>query len=544
MASQIGGKTEMCNNLLGYHMDHEPTNCVVMYPTIEATERYSKRKFAPMARDSPALAKLLSPARSRDSGNTITVKEFLGGSVYFVGAASPSSLRQSSGEVLIADEIDAMDDGDEGDPVELLWKRAESYDEAIKVVASTPTRSGSSRIQDWFDKSDQQYWFVPCAKCKHYQTLRWSQVQWPKGEPKKARIICEKCGDKWTDRQRLDAYYAGRWQPTAKFTGIRGYHLNGIYCPWPAHRGFENRLHEMAAEHLRIEAKAPEKRRVWVNTFLCETYEEEAERPPDPNQIQTRAESYGDNHQLPAGVLVLTCGVDVQSDRLEAEIRGWGMDEESWGIEMGRFLGNPELPEPWNQLADWLAQKFDHPHGHVLTIRACCVDSGHKPKPVYAFCRRMYPLAFPVKGSSTPEAPLRSMPRKTTVTGVRLIMVGTNTAKDHLFSRLHLDKPGPRFMHFPIGHGYDEEYFAQLCAEKRHVRYLKGRQIHEYVKVRERNEAIDLSVYNMVALDLLNVNWEATAKRLAKQQNPKDKESRSGSAVAPPRTGFVSRWRR
>lgn len=544
-ASQIFGKTEIINNISGYYMHHHPSNQVIMYPTVESTERYSKRKWSPMARDTPVLNELLSPARSRDSGNTILVKEFMGGSVFFVGSNSAASLRQSSGELLIGDEIDSMEDTGEGDPIELLWARGESYETCTKVLSSTPTETGSSRIWGWFEKSDQRYWFVPCTKCGKYQQLVWGQVRWEKGKPQSACYVCAHCERNLTDKDRLDMYYAGEWRPTAEFKGIRGYHQNGIYCPWPAHKGFKNRLHEMAVKHLRIGKHEAEKRRVWVNTFLCETYEEEAVKPPSWSEIQARCETYSGNGKVPAGVLYITAGVDVQDDRLECLVGGWGVDEEFWGLEMIRIVGNPELAEPWDQLAKVLAQKLDHSNGHVLTIGATCLDSGHKPKLAYAFARRMFPLVYCTKGSSTPEAPLRGVPRKTTVKTARLILVGTNTAKDHIFSRLRIDKPGPRYMHFPIGCGFDQEFFEQLCSEKKVSHYRRGRSIGEYKKTRERNEALDLMVENMVALDLKQpIPWEALSKRLAKAEDSDDKKTRDLAQRAPGRGGWVSNWRR
>jgi len=261
MASQIGGKTEMVNNALGFTMHWLRTGACVMYPIVESAERYSKRKFTPMVNATPVLAELIAPARARNSGNTILSKDFDGGSVFFIGANSPASLRGTSGQLLIGDEVDSYEEsaGAEGDPVELLWKRGESYPKVVKILASTPTIHGFSSIWNWLELSDFRLWFMPCVHCGKEIIFKWSSksklpelphalMQWPENRPEDAYLVCMECSNHITDAQRLDMYHAGRWKPTREFTGIRGYHLNWLHCPWPAPKGFKNRLHSFASQ--------------------------------------------------------------------------------------------------------------------------------------------------------------------------------------------------------------------------------------------------------------------------------------------------------
>jgi phage terminase large subunit GpA-like protein len=54
-------------------------------------------------------------------------------------------------------------------------------------------------------------------------------------------------------------------------------------------------------------------------------------------------------------VLYLTCGVDVQDDRLEYEIVGWraikrNETEESWGLENSVLYGEPAQLNVWTEL--------------------------------------------------------------------------------------------------------------------------------------------------------------------------------------------------
>jgi phage terminase large subunit GpA-like protein len=155
---------------------------------------------------------------------------------------------------------------------------------------------------------------------------------------------------------------------------------------------------------------------------------------------------------VPAGVLVLTAGVDVQKDRLECEIVGWGRDNESWSIDYKVFEGPTGIEEAvsdedeadiedlgvWNQLAAYLTQPFAGEGGQSFRVQATCVDSGFQTTVVYKQCKKYAARRwFAVKGMSDPFKPLLSKP---TTSGrnpkVRLFPIGTNAAKDEVFSAL------------------------------------------------------------------------------------------------------------
>jgi phage terminase large subunit GpA-like protein len=579
-ASQVMGKTEVFNCILGYHMDWEPRSAVVMYPQLDSAEKYSKKKFTPMVEATPCLSALLRPARTRDSGNTILVKDFRGGAVYFVGANSPASLRGASGAVLLGDECDSNPPscGNEGDPIELLFKRGESFPRCVQLLASTPTIKGQSRIWEWFEISDQQYWHVPCAKCGAHQVLTWKQIVWPKGEPEKCELICSVCSAALNDRQRLDMYYAGEWRATAPFRGVRGFHLNGIYVPWPCKKGFQNRLHQMAEDHLRAVKKGEAALQVWTNTFLCELWEvcsEMIEHKP----LLERAESYTPE-KVPAGVIIVIASIDVQGDRIECESIGLGEDDETWGIEYRKFYGDTEQDEVWTDLANHLAaRKYLREDGAVLPITATAIDTRHKPHKVRAFAKRSGVVrVFPVYGVGG-DSPILVTTKFNKHYRLRTFAVCDKQAKDTLFARLRIVEEGPRFMHYPKGQGFTEEYFLQLTAEVLKKSKVRGVVVSRYEKVRERNEALDIRKYFLAAVDILKPNLTAIAKHLAAglpeasvkeyqlkpagdgqspdSQSPKTEPAKAGTPNLPAarvpkglrarragRGGFVSAWRK
>ncbi len=504
------GKTEIINNLDGYIIDNDPASILVVYPIVESAKKWSKMFFTPMVLATPCLRGKIRANLSNKSGNTILQKRFPGGSISAIGANSPSGFRQVQARVVQCDEIDAMETSAEGDPIILAMKRADNYSNSIQVLSSTPTIKGASRIEAWYERSDQRKWWVPCWKCGKSQLLLWEWVKFPDG-PEFAYYECNQCHHAWNDKQRLEAIKAGEWRPgTKKFNGIRGYWLNGIYSPFKRKKGFKSKMHQFAAEFLEAKRQGQEAIRVWMNVFKAESYEYAAQTmQADP--IYERREDY----KCPPEVCYMTIGADVQGDRIEVEKVGWAPGEESWGLDYRIFEGNPVQKEVWQNLEKWIDEPIQHPSGRELKFGHCFIDSSAFTDDVYRFTRpRQVRGILSIKGSSEPGKPIVERPKKSGKSRTRLILIGTNTAKQLLYARLALEEVGPGFMHYNTG--YDLEYFKQLTAEKAHTRFKMGQR---YLKFEcppgVRNEALDIRVYATAAFAYARPNLEKLAKEFA-----------------------------
>lgn len=541
MAGAQVGKTEMILNVIGYHIAHDPSPILVVQPTLDMAQAFSKDRLAPMLRDTPQLRGKVKDPRARDANNTTTHKVFPGGHISLVGSNSPSGLASRPIRIVLCDEVDRYPSsaGSEGDPIQLARKRSATFWNRKILMVSTPTNKGASRIETAFEESDQRRYHVPCGDCGHEQTLKWSGVQWEKDRPETAVYVCEECGSCWDDAKRNRAVRKGYWIATAEFTGTAGFHINGIYSPWTP-------LADAVRDFLSAK-KMPETLRVWTNVYLAETWEDQGERVDD-YAVAERAETFGD--QLDNEVVLLTAGVDVQDDRLELEIVGWGRDEESWSVDYRTLYGDPSTPQLWQDLDAILSQTFQTEDGRDLGIRAACIDSGgHYTQAVYNFVRpREGKRIFAIKGMAGENRPIVSRPTRNNIGKIRLFTVGVDAAKELIFSRLKITIEGPGFMHFPDDR--PDEYFKQLAASEKIVtKFHKGFPRREFVKTRTRNEALDCRVYAIGALAILNLNLNAIADR--REQTPSSAADQQPQTPVPevfrrrrqPRGGFVNGWR-
>lgn len=504
MKSARVGYTKCLNNLVAYHIHQDPTSIMVVQPTIEDAEGYSKEEIAPMIRDTPVLRGLVADAKSKDSNNTILSKSFPGGTLSLVGANSPRGFRRVSRRIVLFDEIDGYPPsaGAEGDQIKLGIRRSEYYWNRKIVMGSTPTVHEASRVEREFEKTDQRRFFVPCPHCGGFQHLKWSGMKWQKGRPQDAYYECEHCGEAIQHSQKYDMLDRGEWRATAESSepGLVGFHI------WAAYSYSPNATWgQLATEFVEAQGN-PEALKTFVNTVLGETWRERGERV-DEHALMERAEEYS-TKPMPEGVLILTAAGDVQPDRIELEVVGWGLGEESWSLDYRVFWGDPNEPLVWQQLDLFLSTEYVHPTGVVLRPARTFIDTrGSNTKAVYDYvAAREHMGVYGIIGLGGDGKPAVGTPTKSNLAKIPLFPLGTFTLKDTVMGRLRITAPGPGYCHFPKH--YPATYFKGLTAEEVRVKLNKGFTVREWVKVYARNEPLDVRAYNTAALVSLNVNLE------------------------------------
>ena len=447
--SQVG-KTETINNCIGYLIEVDPGPTLIIHPSLEMGDAWSKERLAPLIRDTPSLTNLVGDAKAKSGENTIRHKDFPGGYIAITGANSPAGLAARPIRYLFADEVDryGKSAGAEGDPISLAVKRTQTFWNRKKVYDSTPTNKGVSRIESLFLESDQRHYYVPCPECGHMQTLEFGGpdadfgYKWdsPGGvhDFDSVWYMCvnKQCRIEERDKNRM--LTLGQWRPHATFNGTAGFHLSGLYSPWKTN-------HALIKEFIE-EKKLPETYKTWYNTILALPWEVKGDQP-ETDPLMARREDYGDT--IPDGVLLIVAGIDTQNNRLVVRIQGYGHDWEQWLLDYFDIPGDPALPDVWNHLDKVLERTFITGDGVELRIVSAFIDSGgHRTAAVYDYVtkdneKRQKRLIYASKGHAKMGMPVVRAPKAKNKEGVWLHMIGTDTSKEIIYAHIDLQYPGP-----------------------------------------------------------------------------------------------------
>lgn len=554
MTSAQIGKTTIEKIFIGYHIDQDPGPMMLVLPNKDPLAKdWSRDRLAPMIRDCPSLASKVGDPKLRDGDNSTYHKKFPGGIIVITGANNPTDLRSRPMRLLIFDEVDGFKDTAEGDPIALATKRQMTFKRNHKaILVSTPTLEGASRIETEYLKGTQEKWHLACPRCGEYAFINFYGTKF------EHKWVTDKIAEVWDVKFKCPSCFhsfdehawkrqPGKWvAKNPHVRGIRSFHLNAFYSPW---YGWEAIIKEW------LEAKNdPQKLQVVVNTLfgLPWKYNLNAD---DIEKLLTRREQY--SADLPEGVLLLTCGVDVQNDRLEYEVVGWGKGKESWGIEYDMILGDPDDPETWDMLDTRLDRIYSFKNGKGLKIACTCVDSGGAhTTAVYKYCiKNVHKRIFAIKGLGGPGYPLIHKLSRNNKMNALVIILGVDEGKTTIMSSLTEKKAGPKYMHFPEDdvdmetgeitryRGYDREYFQGLTAEQQVLKKTRGGAKYTWEKVSEhaRNEPFDLRNYAQAAMEILKPDFESLEKRLESDEGRSKKTAAEEKNKPRRRRGCVNK---
>jgi phage terminase large subunit GpA-like protein len=537
MSSSQVGKSEMINNIIGYYIDLDPCPILLVQPTIEMAEDYSKRRISSLIRDTKVLTEKVSDTKTRDINNTILTKVFPGGVLSLAGANSPSGLASRPIRLLLCDEVDRYPDsaGTEGDPIQLAEKRTVTFWNRKKVYTSTPGIKGVSRIEFEYLAGTQEEWRLQCPHCGEYVFVNIYGMIYKHEQDSKGNYLIEeitfRCPHCIAEFDEITwKSQPGKWvseNPNAK--GTRSFKLNAFVSPWLT-------WDEILSEYLQVKDD-PELYKVFVNTISGETYEVKGEIDNEEYLLKRREEYAA---ELPDGVLLLTAAVDTQDRWLEFEIVGWGKGEQNWGIRHGIIMGSPRDPETWQTIDDILKTTYHFSDGMGLNIACTCIDSGgHFTTQVYEYCKRNERhRIFAIKGQGGAGIPLINKISRTKKENAALIILGVDEGKTAVVDSLKVKSTGPFYCHFPLNQdrGYDSVYFKGLISERQVPRKNRGKVTLNWEKVspEARNEPFDLRNYARAAVKLLNPSFDDLEKRMKEIANgtepePKKPKKRYGA---------------
>lgn len=502
-SSQVGG-TELLINVGLYYIQHDPAPIGVFEPSEMITQKFMDR-FTASAKEM-GMDKLFTDS-------TKYVKTFPGGQFFAGWSSSEAHLRSSPLRIVLGDEVGAWVEDCEGfgDPIKLAEARTDTFARKKRIFCGTPGTGENCRIYSRFKNGDQRVFMVPCPNCGELHELKWENMIWDKDEdghdlPATARMKCPNCSEFFSESWKDEILAAGQWVATNPAGTYPSFRINALYSPlgWCSWKTVVKKFLEAVRSGSRAMLKA------FFNNYLGEIWIEQEEEKIDTDSLFVRKEDYG--CEVPDGVIVLTAGVDTQDNRLEVEIRGWGRNFESWGILKKIIVGDPHQDAVWQELDQILLSPYTKANGESMYVACCLQDAmGHCTDEVYKFTApRESRRVFACKGVGGTGKPMTMLPKKTEKGrkySASLVDVGVDTIKDQIFAWMKIEQPGSvGYMHFPNYDDYSKDHFSQLTAEKLVSQMRNGTVVYKYVKTQERNEALDLMVYNRAALNLLRID--------------------------------------
>lgn len=532
------GYTKIIVGAMGYNAQHKKRNQVIWQPTDGDAQDFVKDEIDPMLRDCPSVGSILkTDPEKKSKHNTTEKKSFIGSVLDIKGGKSSKNYRRMTKDVAYYDEIDGFDPDidNQGDATSLGDKRLTQSPFPKSIRGSTPT-DGLSQIELSISDADMRFHrFVPCLECGHEQELSWARMKFDKQNPRSHTIHeCEACGHGATYSDYPDMDERGKWKAVEFDRDTSGYvpigpwidesdpdtivlrDGDGEELEWPRHAGFwlwgaysyDQTWPDMADEFVKAnQAKkrgAIEKLKTFVNMRLAEIWRDEGETV-DENSLFKRREYYA--AEVPSGVQYITAWADLQADRIECEVVGWGYGEESWSIDYWRLYGDPTRQELWNAFESNLRRQFQRKDGTLMDIALVGVDSGYLPDEVYRFSNKLgFRWVIPTKGHDERGKPIATFPRKQNAKGVYLTMLGTDTAKELIYQRYTIQDAGPGCYHWPIRDEYDLTYFEQSTAEEKVLKYKRGVAYYEWDAKKRRNEGLDCKVGNLAMIRILQAH--------------------------------------
>lgn len=538
-STQVGGSVALLN-VLAYAIAQEPGPITWVMPTREDAEEVGENRVQPMVDLCPALRAQLTGERFDAKKRQIRFKRCR---LLFRSARVPKELAQYPARWLFGDEAGKWPawTQSEAAPFDLARERTRTFWNHKVYLNSTPTVPDAV-ISVEFERGDRRRFWVPCPLCGRFQVLRWPQVKFNASlsedelrRTKAAHYECEHCSKPIPDTSKQAMLQAGVWCPEAVGDPTphmvegrlvlpndraphRSYHLWAGYSPWLA-------WWEIAAEFLRSKDN-PATLQNFVNSWLGEPWEQRVAVNSD-SAVAASVDSDRPQRSVPDDVLVVTAAVDVQHDRLEWCVQGWGYDEESWVLGVG-VVPKMAGAEDWRQLGDVLFRQTWGRH----RVRLAVIDvRGGRGDEVLDWVTHWTPNAIMIAGVEM-DGPdqfrtrkIEKHPRTGQALESSLVQWSVNVSwfKDLVAARIAraVDDPQHRPGRIHLPNDLPESFLKQIASEQKVLERRGRKQVHRWILKpgHQRNEAWDLLVYGAAAARMLKVDRLHSAEhRPARQQ--------------------------
>lgn len=529
-SAQLGG-TVVAQIFVAASLALDPCDLLYYHPTEPAAEVWSKTKWKRMARRVDALRKVMSFEGSRDAiSSTLYQERFDGrGSLSIAGANSPIATSGRSARKQVQDDLSKWEVNPEGDPETQADGRSSAFRNRKIFKIGTPTRWPGCRTTRAYRASTQGYFEVPCPHCDHFQELIWENLaaSIDPENPAAAHFTCVACGAAIEHGDKIAMVARMRYAERNPGAWRRGFFV------WTAYSRLKSWA-DIARAWLDAKGDAA-KEQAFFNDWLGRAYEIAGESPPW-EELRDRANAspyrYG---FIPVGGLLLVAGCDVQGDRVEVHVKAFGENLRRWTVEYLVISGHISTEETRAALDNILRRTWPDEFGNKRTIDMLAIDANYSKNEVFDWAKR-WPqerviCVRGVKGENAPEIAVVKKERDPRTGEVvryrrRFWNIGVSGMKAAFYKYLRLTDPAKRgFCGYPPGFEDPDEFFRQICAEKRQpVKTRAGYEEWRWVKdPNQANEALDTEMYAEACAIRLGwkrlqpEQWAALAERLERE---------------------------
>lgn len=509
MGSAQIGKTVVANIFCCGSVAMDPGHFLYVHPTEDNAVRWSKMKLAPLLRNTTALRDIF-PMKARDGSDSILYKERRDGrgAIQISGANSPASLSMVTMKRGVEDDLAKWEMNNAGDPETQADSRFRAHEFAKILKLGTPLVEPGCRITANFEAGSQEKLYLPCPHCGGLMTLEWENfvANLDEAHPERSHFVCaatESCGGVIEDWQRAGMLKAAReleakgvevWRsgnPAAKRVH-RSFHL------WSAYSLLQS-FERIALEWLKARGE-PAAEKTFFNDTVGRAYKTLGEAPPWETLRDRAAKSERPRGRIPAGFVILTCGVDCQGDRVEWQVVAWARDYRRAIVDHGVIAGHISSKECQAFLNGLLEQTYLNAHGQRIGIDRLAIDGNAWTEDVWGWAR-LHPTSrvIMVRGVDSDNAPLLARVKKERKTtgeplrySSRFYNFATSVMKMRLYRNLAKEDPLARG-YVDLPRGLEDEFWRQFTAERRtQVRNRSGFTSWKWVKdPAQANEGLD-----------------------------------------------------
>lgn len=392
-----GLKTTAAENHVFRNWLYGPSYEVIWFmQSKDDVEEYCEERLEPMLKMHKRIDQHVN---WKDRRHRLTRKKIRGALARFL-AATPGSLRAKMAPIIIGDEIDGYAKRVRKGFLTMAKARQRELGlGALLYLCSHPDEGPLDGIDVVIQQSLRHLWYVNCPhdNCRKASSpaveaearMTWNVPQLLKDVEeldlrdilamveREARLICPHCLAEIDNDQRLDIMRKGTWlQPhqaldehgevhgDRRVERTMGFVIHGFMLPWGATIG------ELARDYVAAKLNANQTGdtsglKEVVCKFLGETYlgADEEEQMEDWKVVQTRLTGEYKMGIVPPDVRFLVAFVDIQGDRFEVRVIGYGSMNRSWLIDCYSIKQPPADPvtgvrafqniDPANRESDW-----------------------------------------------------------------------------------------------------------------------------------------------------------------------------------------------